>query len=74
MNKMASKLFFCTLALLGLSAVFGQVIEEAIQKVTRRTNELKPLVEGADNGAIYRGYLDDIDTVLMSVDRETSKM
>ena len=69
---MASKLFFCTLMLFGLSAVFGQITEDTIENITNQTEALKPLVEGTN--ATFGELLDSIDETVMTINTDTSEM
>ena len=69
---MASKLFFCTLMLFGLSAVFGQITEDTIENITNQTEALKPLVEGTN--ATFGELLDAINETVSKVNTTASTM
>ena len=69
---MASKLFFCTLMLFGLSAVFGKITEDTIENITNQTEALKPLVEGTN--ATFGELLDAIDETVLTINTTTSEM
>ena len=69
---MCQKEVFCVLVLLGMSAVFSQVTEDAIENITNQTAILKPLVEGTN--ASFGQLMDAIDATVARIDTTTSNM